>query len=198
MSDKTPELIWYIGALVLVGSALLARPLKFGQFVRYSLAWIAIFMAAYGVFLFRDDLSGAWNRARADLGGAPEAGVDGKTILVRRDADGHFWVNAGVNGIATRFLIDSGASTTSIPRALAQRSGVTDRESGFPVLIETANGTTTMKRATIDRLTVGGLSVANHPVMIGDALGETGVLGMNFLSALRSWKVEGATLVLEP
>jgi aspartyl protease family protein len=29
-------------------------------------------------------------------------------------------------------------------------------------------------------------------------LGDTNLLGMNFLSSLESWRVEGRTLVLEP
>jgi aspartyl protease family protein len=192
------ELAWYIGALVLVGSALVSRRLNFSTVMRYLLIWAAIFMAAYGVFLFRDDLSSLWSRARADLGGAPEASVSGSEVVIRRDADGHFWVNARVDGEAARFLIDSGATTTTVSSAFARRAGLAVDDGAFPVLVDTANGTATMRRAIIDRLDVGSIVVRDHRILVGDGIGDVGVLGMNFLSGLRSWRVEGASLTLEP
>lgn len=36
------------------------------------------------------------------------------------------------------------------------------------------------------------------PVVVSPAFGDTDVLGMNFLSRLKSWRVEGDTLILEP
>ncbi len=153
--DQWPELVWYVGALVLVGSALVSRRIKFSAMLRYILIWIAIFMVAYGLFLFRDDLAGVWARARADMGGAPEASVSGSEVIIRRDADGHFWVNASVNGVAARFLIDSGATTTSISREFAEHVKLNIDSDGYPVLVDTANGTAMMRRGVIDRLIVG-------------------------------------------
>ncbi|WP_161595995.1 retropepsin-like aspartic protease family protein [Flavisphingopyxis soli] len=183
---------------MLVGSALIARRVKFSAMLRYILVWIAIFMAAYGLFLFRDDLASVWARARADLGGAPEASVSGSEVIIRRDPDGHFWVNASVNGLATRFLIDSGATTTSVSREFAERVKLNVDNDGYPVLVDTANGEAVMRRGKIDQLVVGSIVVEGHHVLVGDAIGDVGVLGMNFLSGLKSWRVEGASLTLTP
>lgn len=193
-----PELIWYVGALVLVGSALVGRRVKFSAMVRYTLIWLAIFMLAYGLFLFRDDIAGVWNRARADLGGQPETSVSGSDVIIRRDADGHFWVNASVNGVAMRFLVDSGATTTSVSREFARRAKLDVDTGGFPVLVDTANGEAMMTRGKIDRLIVGSIVVEDHGILVGDGIGDVGVLGMNFLSNLHSWRVEGTKLTLEP
>ena len=38
--------------------------------------------------------------------------------------DGHFWVDATVNGRDVKFLVDSGATMTTIDRETAQRAGV--------------------------------------------------------------------------
>lgn len=196
--DRLPELVWYVGALVLVVSALVSRRIKFSAMLRYILIWAAIFMAAYGLFLFRDDLSSVFARARADLSGQPELSVSGSEVIIRRDADGHFWVNASVNGVATRFLIDSGATTTSVSDEFAQRAKLYVDTRGFPVLVDTANGEAIMRRGMINRLAVGSIIVNDHNVLIGDGIGDVGVLGMNFLSGLKSWRVEGASLTLEP
>ncbi len=196
--DQWPELVWYVGVLVLVGSALVARRVKFSAMLRYILVWITIFMAAYGLFLFRDDLASVWARARADLGGAPEASVSGSEVIIRRDPDGHFWVNASVNGVTARFLIDSGATTTSVSREFAEHVKLNVDNDGYPVLVDTANGEAVMRRGMIDRLVVGSIVVEDHHVLVGDAIGDVGVLGMNFLSGLKAWRVEGASLTLTP
>lgn len=189
---------WGVGVLALALSALFARRLKFSYIVRNILIWAAIFAAAYGVFLFSDDIGGVMQRARADLGGTPEADASGSGVILRRASDGHFYANASVNGKAMRFLIDSGATVTSMSRSQADGADVAVDDTGFPVMVETANGNVLMKRGNIASLDVGGIHVDRSDVLVSDGVGETPVLGMSFLSAMKSWRVEGATLVLEP
>ena len=47
--DRAADLVWALGALVLVGSALLARRLPVKRLGLMALAWIAIFIAALGL-----------------------------------------------------------------------------------------------------------------------------------------------------
>ena len=42
------------------------------------------------------------------------------------------------------------------------------------------------------------ISVSDHPVSISDNLGDTKLLGMNFLDELSSWTVQGDVMTLEP
>lgn len=51
---------------------------------------------------------------------------------------------------------------------------------------------------TVDRLAIGGIEAKRLKVVIAPGLGDTDVLGMNFLSELQSWRVEGRTLILTP
>ncbi|WP_196490477.1 retroviral-like aspartic protease family protein, partial [Erythrobacter donghaensis] len=64
--------------------------------------------------------------------------------------------------------------------------------------IDTANGMVEADRATIADLRVGSLAMRGHDVLISDGLGETNLLGMNFLSELESWRVEGSSMILVP
>ncbi|WP_179102025.1 hypothetical protein [Sphingopyxis sp. KK2] len=43
MSDMAVTMVWGIGALVLVGSSLIARQLPMKDWVKMALAWAAIF-----------------------------------------------------------------------------------------------------------------------------------------------------------
>ena len=109
--------------------------------------------------------------------------------------DGHFWVDASVNGHEAPFLVDSGATVTTVSRETADRAGL---EPGMRVaMVETANGTVRMRVASAERFEVGAIARSDFTVQINDH-DESNVLGMNFLSKLGSWRVEGNYLVLQP
>lgn len=130
--------------------------------------------------------------------GMPEQVVAGGETRVPMARDGHFWVQATVNGYPARFLVDTGATLTAVTGATAQRAGLTPRESSLPVRIVTANGTVTAQLTSIDDLAFGNVSASGLDAVIAPNLGETNVIGMNLLSRLGSWRVEGQTLILTP
>ena len=194
--DSGISVIWAIGGLVLVSSSLLARRLPLAETLRMALAWIAIFGAAFILFLFRDEGRDVWRRATAELTGETVQAA-GTTLRIPRDDDGHYWVRATVNGTSARFLIDSGATTTTIAPELARAAGV-EPDGAFKVMVDTANGPVEVDRATVAALTIGTIAQQNVHVLIGaDTQQDLNLLGMSFLSTLRSWRVEGTTLILE-
>ncbi len=68
----------------------------------------------------------------------------------------------------------------------------------FPVVLKTANGSINAQTATIPELRIGNVVARDLPVVVSPAFGDMSVVGMNFLSRLKSWRVEGQTLILEP
>ena len=189
--------IWGIGALVLVGSSLIAQKLPFGKALKMVLAWLGIFTAAFVLFLFKDEGRAIWQRATTELSG-DTGQMDGTALRLRRQDDGHYWVRASVNGTPVRFMIDSGATTTTLSQASARATGVRPLD-GFPIVVETANGIVELQRAKIDVLAVGSVVQRDANILIGsEGLGDTNLLGMSFLSLLSGWRVEGTTLILEP
>ncbi len=195
--DDGISFVWGIGALVLVISSLVAQKMPIGKAIKMALMWVAIFGGFFVLFLFKDEGREVWRRATAEISG--DAGqVEGTTLRLKREEDGHYWVRASVNGTPVRFMIDSGATTTTISQASAQAAGL-QPAAGFPVLVDTANGTVELQRAEIEILAVGNIVQRNAKVLIGsEGLGDTNLLGMSFLSMLKSWRVEGTTLILEP
>lgn len=182
--------------LVVIASSLIARRLPLGQMARMAAGWIAIFAVAFAIFVFRDEFGRFGSRLAGGLD--PEAGRrEGETLRVPMAPDGHFWVRGTVNGSEVRFLVDSGATTTALSRSTV-RAGDLESRSRFPTILETANGSVRAERVTIDRLVIGGIRRDDVAAVTADAFGETNVLGMNFLSSLGRWGVEGRTLVLEP
>ena len=113
-------------------------------------------------------------------------------------ADGHFWVQASVNGVNRRMLIDSGATVTALSEDTAQAADIDTGTTLAPVILRTANGTASARTGKIDELRVGNIVARNLRIVTAPGLGSLDVLGMNFLSKLDSWRVEGRTLILVP
>ena len=124
--------------------------------------------------------------------------VVGREVRIRMSPDGHFWANALINGVEHRMLIDSGATVTALSRDAADASGVQGDPRLLPVMVRTANGVVQAQTGTVERLEIGGAEAQNLKVVISPSLGSVNVLGMNFLSQLASWRVEGRTLILTP
>lgn len=193
--DRGVYILLGLLALTLPLSSLLTRRPPARAVIRAVVGWAII---AGVLFL------GFSNRARltevaADLGerlGLAEQVVEGDTVRIRQSPDGHFYATARLNGVQRRMLIDSGATTTAISEATARAIGVTPRRVP-PVVITTANGMVEAARGRIETVRIGSLETRDLPIVVSPAFGDFDVIGMNFLSRLRSWRVEGGTLVLD-
>lgn len=124
--------------------------------------------------------------------------VVGKEVRIRMAPDGHFWARVRIAGVERRMLIDSGATLTALSSRTAAAAGLQTNTQLFPVVLNTANGSITARTATLPELRLGDIIARDLPVVVSPAFGDTDVLGMNFLSMLKSWRVEGRELVLEP
>ena len=186
--------VYAIAAAVLL--LLLQRIPYVGRIIRFA---FSAGLLAFLIFVllqqapYNPELSSITQRLGLD-----DQQVSGKELRVRMAPDGHFWVVATINGIQRRMLIDSGATVTAISDSTARVAGV-DTGSGIaPVILRTANGMAPARTGAIDELRVGNIVARNLRVVTSPGLGTMDVLGMNFLSRLDSWRVEGRTLILVP
>ena len=124
--------------------------------------------------------------------------VEGNTTRIPLSPDGHFWALAEVNGVPRRFLIDTGATLTTLSPNAAESADVTALPGRGHVELKTANGLAQGSLARIAQLRVGNIVARQLEVVVAPGLGDTNVLGMNFLTRLKSWRVEGKVMVLVP
>ena len=192
--DHALTFLYLLGCLVLVGSALAARRIPIGQGLKMAAGWVLIFLAVFAAFALRDDFSALGRRLFADGRGQPI--VEGKTVRIRRESDGHYWVNASVNDVSVRFLIDSGATVTMVSKAMTDTAGIS-AQGGFPLPVDTANGTIFVRRGVVRELALGPIQRHDFPIHIGQGDTDLNVLGMDFLSSLASWGTEDGWLVLK-
>ena len=102
-TDQAASTIWYVLAIILVGSALIGRQMAWGSLLRMALLWVAIFAGLLGLFKFGQSqgfLTGRWaeegsavtpDEAPAAL---PRAQAEGQALRIPLAPDGHYWVEA--------------------------------------------------------------------------------------------------------
>ena len=186
--------LYILMAVMLVLGALMSRRERAAKLLTMALAWVAIFGAGFVLFTFRDDFGWVAQGLRAEATGQPVE--QGQEIRIPMAIDGHFWVEARLNGEPVKFLIDSGATMTTIGRDVAERTGV-DINPTADQMVRTGNGVIRVSSASARSLEVG--SIERRGVRLHVAENENlNVLGMSFLSSLRRWGVEGRWLVLVP
>jgi aspartyl protease family protein len=184
--------LYLLMAAMLVLGTLMVRREPAAKLLTMGLAWVAIFAAGFVLFTFRDNFGWVAQRLKAEAIGTPvQQGVETRIPMA---IDGHFWVDAKVNGKDVKFLVDSGATMTTIDRATAKAAGV-------PVslkadqYVRTGNGIIRVSSGRITDLEVGGIKRTDLGIQVADN-DDLNVLGMNFLSSLSRWGVEGRWLVL--
>jgi aspartyl protease family protein len=182
------------GAVLLL--ALLTRVPYLGAAIRLGVSLVLIALIVL-VVMERAPLSPFLGNV-ADRLHLDEQQVAGKEVRIRMGAEGHFFATVTLNGVRRRMLIDSGATVTAISTDTAAEAGLKPDLDPVPVVLQTANGAVAAKTATVPELRIGDIVARKLKVVVSPAFGDMDVIGMNFLSKLASWRVEGKTLILVP
>src|SRR4051812_38404170 len=172
--------VYILMAVMLVLGSLMARREPLAKMLTMALAWVAIFAAGFILFTFRDNLGWVAQRLKAEAVGTPVE--QGRETRIPMALDGHFWVDATINGRAVRFLVDSGATMTTIDRRTAAEANI--HVSARPdQYVRTGNGIIRVSSGRASELAVGRITRRDVGVQIADN-DDLNVLGMNFLSSL--------------
>jgi aspartyl protease family protein len=100
-------------------------------------------------------------------------------IVLQRSRNGHYLFDGEINRHKVTFLVDTGATMTSIPARLQRSLGL---KTGPATRVATANGATTAYLTQLDQLTLGGIELhdVNASIVEGMDIDEV-LLGMNVL-----------------
>lgn len=198
MPQAAPD--WPQIALYALGGALLVMLLfrlpVVGRLLRFAFS-LALLAFLLFILIQQAPYQPQLGRVAERLGLDPQV-VAGREVRIRMAADGHFWASATLNGVKRRMLIDSGATVTAISEATAAAAGVEGNAGPVPVVLRTANGMAPARTGSVEELRLGNILARDLKVVVSPAFGDLDVIGMNFLSKLASWRVEGRTLVLVP
>lgn len=149
---------------------------EFPQTLKLVTVWLLILLAVWlGVLGFQ------WQRRQSRFEHS------GTEIVLRRAPDGHFHWPGQVQGLPVEFLVDTGATTTALPAALARQAGL---ERGSPLRSSTAGGEVWGYASRADLELQGGLRVQRLRVTVLPDLASP-LLGMDILGKLHLTQHQG-------
>lgn len=129
-----------------------------------------------------------------------EEPLPGRAVRLKAGPNGHFYLDAKVNGTKIPFVVDTGASMIALSYESAQSAGIRLRKSDFKHAASTANGQVPMAVVVLDSIRFKNITVRDvrAGVLPKGALGGANLLGNSFLSRLREYKVSDGTLIMRP
>ena len=195
--DSGGQAVIYLLLLILPISVLIARRVPVLRVVLSLVSWAVIAGLLLVVITERERFD-PYLQYVTRLLKLDDQNVVGEETRIRMSADGHFWAKVTIDGVNRRMLVDSGATLTALSTDTAAAASLDVRDSLIPIVLNTANGRIEARSATVRDLKLGDIVARDLPVVVSPAFGDTDVLGMNFLSKLKSWRVEGNTLILVP
>jgi aspartyl protease family protein len=165
--------------------------------------WALVALALVTLYAYRTPLSRFAAPVLAELDPSRVVEVttpDGaRELVIRRGPDGHFHVDADVNGVGVRFLVDTGASSTVLSEQDAERAGIDTAALEFTRPVQTANGIAYYARATLRTLEIGPYRLTSVPVgVMPETALNTSLLGMGTINRFGGWRIEGDRMVLVP
>ena len=114
-------------------------------------------------------------------------------MVLTRNKYGHYVVTGTINQYPVVFLLDTGATHTSIPAHIAEKIGL---KRGQTIRVQTANGPATNYATRLDSVSIGDITVHDLPASINPNVSDNEVLlGMSAMKNLE-FTQKGNTLTL--
>ena len=174
---------------------------RWGSAFRDVLGWSAVAMVLATGYNYRDELgqiafwiAGEFGPASSNVVQEPPQNGE-RSHRIRKRSDGHFTANVAVNGASVPMLVDTGASTVVLRQVDAKKLGVDTNNLKYTVPVQTANGVAYAAHVRLRNVMVGPITLGGVDALVAQpgVLRES-LLGMTFLSRLRSYEFSGQYL----
>ncbi len=151
----------------------------------WVLTWVSLLGLLYLYFSsYLDDQ----NRPNRHL-----SSTDSDQVVLKRNRAGHYVAPGAINGHKVKFLLDTGATSVSIPEQIAQQIGLNP---GPRYQVTTASGRVDVYSTTLDQIQLGSIVLQDIRAHINPHMpGDTVLLGMSFMQHLELIQ-KGDTLTL--
>ena len=118
-------------------------------------------------------------------------------VTVWPNLHGMYTTAGGIDGQPVDFLVDTGASDVAMNAAQARSLGIDYMVNGQQSMVKTASGVVPSYSVTLDRVTVGEITLRQvNAVVLGGSQPDHVLLGMSFLGRLNIQR-NGQAMVLQ-
>ncbi|WP_291001958.1 TIGR02281 family clan AA aspartic protease [Hyphomicrobium sp.] len=143
------------------------------------------------------DIADAQRAQRPAQPGGKTASL-GSIVEIEAEKNGHFNTEADINGRPIEVMIDTGATMVALSYEDAERAGLMLNDKDFTRAVSTANGVARVAPVTLDRVSIGSITVRDVPAAVAErGRLKTSLLGMSFLSRLSRFDMRSGRLVLQ-
>ncbi|MEZ0277945.1 TIGR02281 family clan AA aspartic protease [Methyloceanibacter sp.] len=169
---------------------------------RDAVAWLALGIGLVALYSYRNELMPIAGRVAGELlpGSAMTVGESeggAAEVRIRRRLDGHFTAHVDVNGEQVSMIVDTGATSIVLRPQDARKAGIDTDNLTYSIPVLTANGRTVAARVRLDKVSIGPLDRQKVDALVAqDGALTQSLLGMSFLSRLRSYEFSGDFLTL--
>ena len=181
-----------------VGSGLvwaLARA-PIGRTLRHAGIWLLIGGVIFVGYSFRDEARYVLDRVQGDLTPQQGYGATETEISFRAGPNGHFLVEAEIDGADLLLVVDTGASDVILNAEDARKLGFDPDTLNYSMPYNTANGTVMGAPLRLDAIRIGPVVVRNVRASVNQAPMNRSLLGVSFLSQIGGYRVSGDVLTL--
>lgn len=129
----------------------------------------------------------------------PVTADSARSMTLAADRQGHFYVNARIDGERLGFMVDTGASLVVLRASDAAEIGIRPLPDDYSATVSTANGKINAAPTKLDRIELGDeITVYDVPALVlPDEVLPQNLLGVSFLSRLKRYEYNDGRLVLE-
>lgn len=172
------------------------------EMVRQAAMWSAMFVAAMGLYSYRAEIMIIADRVAYEL--RPEGSqihvaspYGPASAKIKRNWSGHFVASASIDGQQVDMIVDTGASTVVLRNEDAKRLKLDMKGLKYTVPVHTANGSSFAARVRLREVFVDEVGLVQVEALVAKpgSLHQS-LLGMSFLSRLRSYEFSGEFLEL--
>jgi len=197
-NDRMLQVLYFCVILAALSAGIAARlQARPGTTISHIGAWCVIFAGLILIYSYRDEFTALRTRIVGELVPAQGQQTGPQSIAFPLGSDGHYHVNANVDGRDISFLVDTGASDIVLTPADARAIGLDPDNLSYSMPAMTANGTVMGAAVQINRLKIGPIELMELPATVNRAPMPDSLLGMEFLRRLRSWRVDNGRLTME-
>jgi len=141
---------------------------------REIMRWIMILTVALAIFNFGDTLVSPFRNTQS-------VNLSQGVIELPREANGHYYLTAQINGTEVQFVVDTGASGIVLSQEDAARAGLDADRLAYIHTANTANGTVRIAPVVLASFDVDGITDENVRAYVNEGELSGSLLGMSYL-----------------
>ena len=188
-ADNIASLIYLSAFAIVIGAGfLLTNKLKLGQTLQMAATWMLIFIGVIAAV-------GLWGDIQDALF-ANQTRFDDNAVVVPRSRDGHYYLTLEINGAATDFVVDTGATDIVLTADAAEAAGLDPDNLRFLGRASTANGEVRTAPVRLETVTIGPYEDRDVYAVVNGGEMDQSLLGMGYLQRWGRIEISGGEMTL--